>query len=189
MKKARLSKRLTFIIILNIVFLIAGLLYPSVIDKSIISTKLTTYIDSLSHSSISINSLLNTNIINNSLENIAIYLFTYFIFTFPLTLITYLLKIFTLGVSISSIIYVYKLKGILYLFITVFPSILNLIILSISFYYSLSYFIIRVIYKKKIPKKKLLKSYLKIFFITSILQILIAVLDSYLSFYFFKFLS
>ena len=189
MKKIKLSKRLMLIILLNFIFLIIGLLYPSIIDKSIISAKLTTYIDNLVHSNYTLDSLIKTNASNNLLENTFLYLFTYFTFTFPLALFIYILKIFILGVSISSIIYIYKFKGLLYLFITVFPSILNLIVLSVSFYYSLSYFIIRVKYKNKVPKKRLLKSYLKIFIITSILEIIITFLDSYLSFYFFKLFS
>ena len=186
MKKLKLKKRILLIIVLNLLFLVIGLLYPSLINKSVISTHLTTYIENLSNNQFTLDSLIRTNLLNNTLENILMYVFTYFTFTFPITLLIYISKIFILGVSISSIIYIYKLKGLLYLFITLFPSLLNLIVLTISFYYSLSYFIIRVKYKNKVPKKRLLKSYLKVFIITLLLQIAISFLDGYLSFYFFK---
>lgn len=188
MRKIKLNKRVIFILIINVLLLIIGLLYPSIINKSIISTKLTTYIEGLLNSKYSINSLMSTNILNNIFENSFIYLFSFLLISFPIVLIIYFIKIFSIGVSISSIIYIYKFKGILYSFIILLPSILSLFILSISFYYSISYFIIMIRYRKNISKKRLLKGYLKVFIITTILDIIIGVFDSYLSFYLFKFI-
>ena len=189
MKKIKLNKRIILLIGLNILLIILGLLYPSIIDKSILTSKVTTYISNLIKSNYKINDLIRVNIINNSLENIIIYIFTIPLITFPISLLIYIIKSFSLGVQISSLIYIYKFKGIIYNLILLIPSILNLIVLSISIYYSISYFIILIKYKKKINKKHLLKGYIKVLLITLFIQILISIIDSYLSYYLFKFLK
>lgn len=182
----KLNRRQIFIIVLTIISLIIGLLYPSLINKSVISVKLTNYIEALSNTKFTIESLIKTNILNNLIENTALYFCTYTLILFPITMLLFLLKAFTIGASITSIIYIYKLKGLLYLPVIVIPSVLSFIVLLISFYYALSYFILKVKYKRKFSKKRLIKSYLKVLLITSSIQILISFIDSYLSYYFFK---
>lgn len=186
--KFKLNKRLIIMIVINILLLLIGFIYPSLIKKEIISTKLTTYIENLLNSNYPIDSLIKTNLINNLFENFSLYIFTILLFSFPVVLLLYFLKTFTLGASITSIIYIYKVKGVLYSLIVLFPTLLNLLVLSISFYFSLSYFIIKLKYRKKVSKRKLLKSYIKVFLVTSLIQILISFIDGYLSFYFFKFI-
>lgn len=182
----KLNRRQILIVVLTIISLIIGFLYPSLVNKSIISAKLTNYIEALSNTKFAVNSLIKTNILNNLIENTALYLFTYTLVFFPITILIFLLKSFTIGASITSILYIYKLKGLLYLPVIIIPSILSFIVILVSFYYALSYFILKVKYKRKFSKKRLIKSYLKVLLITSTLQILISFIDSYLSFYFFK---
>lgn len=182
----KLNRRQILIVVLTIISLIIGFLYPSLVNKSIISAKLTNYIEALSNTKFAVDSLIKTNILNNLIENTALYLFTYTLVFFPITILIFLLKSFTIGASITSILYIYKLKGLLYLPVIIIPSILSFIVILVSFYYALSYFILKVKYKRKFSKKRLIKSYLKVLLITSTLQILISFIDSYLSFYFFK---
>ena len=184
--KRKLNKRKTIIIIINIILIILGLLYPSIIEKSTISTKLTTYIENIINSKYLIEALIKTNIINNISEVLLLSLNTIFIITFPISILLYFTKSFSLGVSISSLIYFYKLKGLLFSIIIGIPSIINLILISILFYYSITYFIIFIKSKSKIRKKKLLKEYLKVILIVLVLNIILSIIDSYLSFYLFK---
>ena len=187
-KKLKINKRITFILILNILLFIIGLLYPSIINKEVISTKLTTYVEGLINSKYLINSLVKINLINNLVENTILYIFTILFLFFPIALIIYLLKSFSLGVSISSLIYVYKFKGILFSLIILLPTLINLLIITISFYYSLSYLIILIRYRKTISKKRLTKSYFKVFLFTSLLQVILSFIDAYMSYYLFKFI-
>lgn len=193
MKKLRLKKKINkrklIIIILNIILLIIGILYPSLINKTAITTKLTTYIDNLINSKYTIDSLLKTNIINNISETLLLSINTLLIIPFPITVILFLLKPFTLGVSLSSIIYIYKLKGIIYSIIIAIPSILNLILINILFYYSITYIIIRIKKKNKLSRRKLLLEYIKIILIILVLNIIISYIETYLSFYLFKYLK
>lgn len=193
MKKLRIRKRINkrklIIIVLNVLLLVIGLLYPSIINKASITTKLTTYIDNLIKSKYTIDSLIKTNIINNISETILLSLNTILVISFPISIIIFLLKPFTLGVSISSIIYIYKLKGILYTLIIIIPSLLNLLLINILFYYSITYILIRIKYKNKRSRKRLLIEYIKVLVIILVLNILLSFIDSYLSFYLFKFLK
>lgn len=186
MRKIKLNKRIIIILVINISLIIFGLLYPSLINKNIVNNKVTTYIENLINNRYTIDSLIKTNLINNLLDNFSLFLFTLLIFTFPVSLIIYLIKPFSLGLTFSSIIYIYKLKGVLYALLIVFPTLLNLLVLTITFYYSISYFIIILKYRKKISRKRLLKGYLKVFLITTLSQIVISFFDSYLSYYLFK---
>lgn len=193
MKKLRLKKKINkrklIIIILNIILLIIGILYPSLINKTSITTKLTTYIDNLINSKYTIDSLLKTNITNNISETLLLSINTLLIIPFPITIILFLLKPFTLGVSLSSIIYIYKLKGIIYSIIIAIPSILNLILINILFYYSITYIIIRIKKKNKLSRRKLLLEYIKIILIILVLNIIFSYIETYLSFYLFKYLK
>lgn len=193
MKKLRLKKKINkrklIIIILNIILLIIGILYPSLINKTSITTKLTTYIDNLINSKYTIDSLLKTNITNNISETLLLFINTLLIIPFPITIILFLLKPFTLGVSLSSIIYIYKLKGIIYSIIIAIPSILNLILINILFYYSITYIIIRIKKKNKLSRRKLLLEYIKIILIILVLNIIFSYIETYLSFYLFKYLK
>ena len=193
MKKLRIrkrkNKRKLIIIVLNVLLLVIGLLYPSIINKASITTKLTNYIDNLINSKYTIDSLIKTNILNNISETILLSLNTILVISFPISIIIFLLKPFTLGVSISSIIYIYKLKGILYTLIIIIPSLLNLLLINILFYYSITYILIRIKYKNKRSRKRLLIEYIKVLVIIIVLNIILSFIDSYLSFYLFKFLK
>jgi len=193
MKKLRIRKRINkrklIIIVLNVLLLVIGLLYPSIINKASITTKLTNYIDNLINSKYTIDSLIKTNILNNISETILLSLNTILVISFPISIIIFLLKPFTLGVSISSIIYIYKLKGILYTLIIIIPSLLNLLLINILFYYSITYILIRIKYKNKRSRKRLLIEYIKVLIIILVLNIILSFIDSYLSFYLFKFLK
>lgn len=193
MKKLRIRKRINkrklIIIVLNVLLLVIGLLYPSIINKASITTKLTNYIDNLINSKYTIDSLIKTNILNNISETVLLSLNTILVISFPISIIIFLLKPFTLGVSISSIIYIYKLKGILYTLIIIIPSLLNLLLINILFYYSITYILIRIKYKNKRSRKRLLIEYIKVLVIILVLNIILSFIDSYLSFYLFKFLK
>ena len=186
--KRKINKRKLIIIIFNIILFIFGLIYPSLINKTTITTKLTKYISNLLNTKYTIDSLIKTNILNSSVEILLLSINTILIVPFPITILLFLLKPFTLGVSISSIIYIYKLKGIIYSLIISIPSILNLLLINILFYYSITYIIIRLKNKNKISRRKLLIGYIRIILIILLINIIISFLDSYLSYYLFKYL-
>ncbi|MDO4996671.1 MAG: hypothetical protein Q4E69_05785, partial [Bacilli bacterium] len=121
-------------------------------------------------------------------EIILLSLNTILVIPFPITILLFIIKPFSLGVSISSILYIYKIKGLLYLPI-ILPSIINLILISILFYYSITYIIVRLRYKNKTSRRKLLFGYIKIILIILVLNIVVSYIESYLSYYLFKYLK
>ena len=109
--KIKLNKRMIIILTINIILFIGGLLYPSLISKTLISTKITNYIESLLNSKYTINSLIKANILNNLFDNSSMYIFTLFLFTFPIILIIYFIKVFSLLGKISALMYEAHLLG------------------------------------------------------------------------------
>lgn len=182
----KLNKRIKFLISIIILFLIIGLLYTAIVPKELIHTKVSNYLNQLIHHKLEIESLIKSNLKNNLIENTIIYLLTS-IYLFPISLLILIGKSFTLGLSITSIIYFYSYKSIIIIIPFLITSTLNLFLISISTYYSLSYFLIKIKNKNKNKslKKRLRKAYLKVFLITSILQILLSILQSYLFYYYF----
>ena len=97
----------------------------------------------------------------------------------PIVIIMFFIKSFTLGFSISSIIFNYKLKGCLLAFTNIFPhQILNFLIYMILTTYSIFFslkIINSIIKKKTIDFKILMNKYFKVL-IFSIIIILISIL-------------
>ncbi len=178
------NKRQKIIIGITILFFLLGLLYTAIIPKELINEKLNTYITNLTEKKTPVESLIQRNFKNNVIENTSIYLLT-MIYLFPINILIYGIKIGSIGISITSLISQYHFKSFLYFLPVILPSILNAFLLAISMYYSMSYFIIKIKYRKQVSKKRLKTSYLKVFLITTILQIVISIFDSYLSFYYF----
>ena len=174
--KIKLNKRIKLIIYIVITFLIIGILIPSLMNKTIIKSRVDNYISSLIYNKISKNTLLLRTSRNNLVENSLISFMP-----LPINILIYIIKIISIGSSITSIIITYKLKGLLYLPIII-PNLLSVLILSVSLYYAITYLLIR---KRKINKKKLKKEYLLIYLITNILLVLISIIETYLSIYYF----
>ncbi len=188
LRKIKFNKRLIIILLIFVITFVLGLLYPALINKGDISPQVTTYIDGLHNNKYVLSLLIRNNLINNIFLCSCFYIFSIFIISFIIVIILYLIKIFSLGVSISSLIYIYKFKGIIYSLIIAFPNIIELILLTILFYYSLSYVIIILKYKNKISRKRLMKKYFIVFLIILILQVIISFVEGYIDFYFFKFI-
>ena len=174
--KIKLNKRIKLIIYLTIIFLIIGILLPSIMNKSLIKSRVDNYISNLIENKVSKNKILLRTSSNNLVENSLISFMP-----LPINILVFIIKIISIGSSITSILITYKLKGILYLPIII-PNLLSLIILSISLYYSITYFLIR---KRNINKKKLIKEYLFIYLITTLLLVIVSIIETYLSLYYF----
>lgn len=176
-KNIKTNKLLFKLIIITSIFILFGILYISILSKNsklLIKDNLNTFFNS-------INKLNYTDAFINCLTSniiiiILIWIFGISIIGVPLIILILIIKSFILGFSISSIIYFYKIKGILIAIIYLIPLIINLLIIIILGYYgiifskNLNQFLFL---KKEMNFKNLMKKYLKLL-LFSILCILIS---------------
>ena len=183
MKRVLKNKLLTKLVIIVIVMIIIGILYISILsskDRLLIKNSLETFFKSLKvikHSKILINNF-SINIISISL----VFILSMSIIGIPIIITFLSYKSFVLGFTISSIIYYYKIKGIIITFIYILPLIINLFSLLVLSYYGIiiSKKVFKLLfYKKELPIKKDVKRYIRLFIIVLLITIINTIFESY----------
>ena len=182
------KKLYIFLIGLAILSLIFGIIFIFLVSDSnleMIYTNISCYFND-------IKSLKNTDILINSLYNNLIYIGVLWllgmsIVGLPIIIVIFCFKFFITGFSISSIIYTFKAKGILKMFIHLFPhQIVYLIILLLICFYSVSFCIKLFKYlflKKMINFKEVMSKYFKVLFISCLVSLFVSLYESYISLY------
>lgn len=150
------NKRINrFVLLLFIIGFISGALFLTIVnteDKEIVISQITNFITNIDN-----NSVNNLDILKNSLINNYVYIFVIWILGLSIVgviinIFLVYLKGFILGFTLSSFVLTYKVKGILFSLIYVFPNelIKILIILLLGVYsLTLSKDIIKELLKKK----------------------------------------
>lgn len=182
------KKLYIFLIGLAILSLIFGIIFIFLVSDSnleMIHTNISGYFND-------IKSLKNTDILINSLYNNLIYIGVLWllgmsIVGLPIIIVIFCFKFFITGFSISSIIYTFKAKGILKMFIHLFPhQLVYLIILLLICFYSVSFCIKLFKYlflKKMINFKEVMSKYFKVLFISCLVSLFVSLYESYISLY------
>jgi stage II sporulation protein M len=123
-------------------------------------------------------------LINNNLGILITALLSFSIILFPLVIVIIFYKGFTLAFTITSLIYTFKIKGIILTFFYVFPSLIfNLVFYFIMCYYSFKLSLIlfnRVINKESTNINKFLKKYLIVILVCVAFVSLFSLYDTYL---------
>lgn len=149
------KKNLVFYSIIFLIALISGTFFNLILnnnDTNLIIDYLTNFLSMIRNNNINyIDSFINSLIFNCG-SIIVIWLLGYIVIAIPIILVIYFFKSFILGFSISALISNFKIKGILYSFIYLFPHALiniclNLIQSIISIYISIR--IVKALIKKK----------------------------------------
>ena len=127
---------------------------------------------------------LYKTLINNNLGILITALLAFSVILFPLVIVIIFYKGFTLAFTITSLIYTFKIKGIILAIIYVFPSLIfNLVFYFIMCYYSFKLSLIlfnKVINKDTTNINKFLKKYLVIILVCAIFVSLFSLYDTYL---------
>ena len=176
------KKTLLFFTILLLIGIISGAIFMAILnetDKKLIVEYFNNFISNIENNKLSYLNALKNGVFNNLLYIIIVWLLGISIIGIPIVIIMFFIKSFTLGFSISSIIFNYKLKGCLLAFTNIFPhQILNFLIYMILTTYSIFFslkIINSIIKKKTIDFKILMNKYFKVL-IFSIIIILISIL-------------
>lgn len=180
MNLERLKKRKTLFIltIITIISLILGMLFLSILstdNKELIKDSINNYFKCLNTENINYLKGFTSNISTNLVINIFIWIVGISIVGILLVSLVLIFKSFLLGFSFISIIYTYGFKGAVVSTIYIIPEIINLFIIFLLVYYSISFSIILFNYlfrKKEFTRSIVVKRYIKLLLFTVIVTII-----------------
>ena len=176
-----------FLLGLSIIAVIAGAFYITILnktDQTLIEKSIIGFFDSIKNNNFNYMFSFKNAILNNIGFILLIWLLGISVIGIPIIIFLFFSKVFTLGFSISSIIFNYKLKGTLLSLFYVFPHhIINIYIyiVLIAYAISLSLKIIDSIIKRKIIDFKLvMNKYLYVLLISFIVIIITTLLEVFM---------
>lgn len=169
------KKTLLFFTILLIIGIIAGSIFMAIlseIDKKLVIDYFNNYISNIENNKLNYLESIKNGLFNNLLYIIIIWILGISIIGIPIVTIMFFIKSFTLGFSIASIVFNYKLKGCLLNFINIFPHqmiyfLIYMLITTYSIFFSLK-MINSIINKKNMDFKVMMNKYVKILIISVI---------------------
>ncbi len=184
-----------FLVGLSLIAIVAGSFYITTLNKtdnSLLEKALANFFNNVKINKLNYGlSLKNTFFVNMGFI-ILTWLLGISVIGIPLIIFLFFSKTFTLGVSISSIIYNYKLKGFFLSFLYIFPHyIINtyIYIILISYSFSLSLKIIDSALKRKsIDFKIVMNKYLYVLFISFVVISLTSLFEVFLTPFLMRFL-
>lgn len=172
------------LIIALLISFIFGMFFITILsstDKVTLKEYITNFFTSIKQGKII--SLYKT-LINNNLGILITAILAFSVVLFPLVIVIIFYKGFTLAFTITSLIYTFKIKGIILAIVYVFPSLIfNLVFYFIMCYYSFKLSLIlfnKVINKDTTNINKFLKKYLVIILICIAFVSLFSLYDTYL---------
>lgn len=181
------NKIFLFLTILFIIGVIAGTIFEltiSDVDNKTVIEFLTEYVNSIKKGTFVFKDSFFSYITSSVLLFSIIWILGYSVIGIPIIFFFLFYKSFSLGFSVTSILSLYKAKGIIFALIYIFPheviSLLLMMILIISSY-KISISIINAIIKKKeISFKEISKKYLILLLVIITLIIIISLYKAYL---------
>ncbi|MBQ2640117.1 MAG: stage II sporulation protein M [Bacilli bacterium] len=185
-KKYKKNKLLITLIIVIILSVTIGLLFPSLLSnssKKLLISTLDNFFINIKNNNLNYTSSLISTLFSNILILSLIWIFGISIIGSVFIVIVLFIKSFILGFSISSILLSYKLNGLILSIIYVIPLILNLLIYFVLCYYSIDFSIILFNYlfkKRNNIHKKTVKRYIKIYIFSLLLIILSSLVEVYI---------
>ena len=180
------TKKLFILFAITLLCFIAGMLLISMLSKSnkeLIINSLNNFYTSLKENKISSTNLLYKTMTSNLILNIIIWVLGISIIGIPIVIFILGFKSLSLGFTISSLIYTYKFNGLLKAIIYLIPNIINIFIVFILVYYSISFSInlFNYLFRKiEFNKRVIVKRYLKLLIVAILLSILTSVTESFI---------
>ena len=182
------KKIMTFLNVIAIVGIIAGSIFMIILsknDKETVLNSIKDFFDKLINNKFNFIGTLKNTVISNFLFSFIIWVIGISVVGVLIVIFIIFYKSFTLGFTISSIIYTYSIKGALLALIYVFPHmVINLLILLYLSSYSikLSIILIKSILKKdNLNFKAFINNYSKVFLISIIFLIVTSLYESFIS--------
>ena len=181
------KKIMTFLNVIAIVGIIAGSIFMIILsknDKETVLNSIKDFFDKLINNKFNFVGTLKNTVISNFLFSFIIWVIGISVVGVLIVIFIIFYKSFTLGFTISSIIYTYSIKGTFLAFIYVFPHlVINLLILLYLSSYSikLSIILIKSILKKdNLNFKAFINNYSKVFLISMLFLIVASLYESFI---------
>lgn len=185
-KKLKTKKLFILVFAITLLCFIAGMLLISMLSKSnkeLIINSLNNFYTSLKENKISSTNLLYKTMTSNLILNIIIWVLGISIIGIPIVIFILGFKSLSLGFTLSSLIYTYKFNGLLKAIIYLIPNIINIFIVFVLVYYSISFSInlFNYLFRKiEFNKRVIVKRYLKLLIVAILLSILTSVTESFI---------
>ena len=186
-KNSIINKRVVlFYGIIFLISLIAGTFFNLILndnDSKLISEYLVNFFTTIKNNDIDYFATFINTTCTNALYVVIIWFLTYTLIGVPIILVIYFFKVFILGFTLSALITNFKIKGILYSFIFLFPhTIINifviLILSIISIYISLK--MLEILKKKKINIGNMIKKHFLLLTIFLLITIITSLYEAIL---------
>lgn len=182
------KKIMTFLNVIAIVGIIAGSIFMIVLsknDKETVLNSIKDFFDKLINNKFNFVGTLKNTVISNFLFSFIIWVIGISVVGVLIVIFIIFYKSFTLGFTISSIIYTYSIKGTLLALIYVFPHlVINLLVLLYLSSYSIKLSIIlikSILRKDNLNFKAFINNYSKVFLISIIFLIVTSLYESFIS--------
>ena len=177
------SKIFKILVVTLVIGFIIGIISFIFMDKTSLQSSIINYINLIKNNSYNYSNGLISSIISNIKYSSIIWISGIIFFCSLIIPLIIIYRGISLSLTISTIIYTYKLKGTLYALIIVFPTMLNEIIFLFLSYYSINFSIKcfnTIKNNKDINLRSFIKNYFYIFLILSLLLIISSIIEIYL---------
>ena len=184
MKKISKNKLLLFLIFITIISILLGIFFIAVIsndNQELIKSTINSYFLDINENKIKYFKNLWSILTNNLFLILFIWIMGISIIGIIISLILLIYKSFLIGFSFTSILYTYGFKGLISGIIYIFPEIINLFIVFILTYYSISFSILlfNYLFKKKEYNRIFVRRYLKLLVISSLIIIFSTLISTF----------
>lgn len=177
------SKIFKILVVTLVIGFVIGIISFIFMDKSSLQSSIINYINLIKNDNYNYTNGLILSIISNIKYSSIIWISGIIFFCSLVIPLIIIYRGISLSLTISTIIYTYKLKGALYALIIVFPTILNELIFLFLSYYSINFSIKcfnTIKNNKDINLRSFIKNYFYIFLILSSLLIISSLIEIYL---------
>ena len=177
------SKIFKILVVTLVIGFVIGIISFVFMDKSSLQSSIINYINLIKNDNYNYANGLILSIISNIKYGSIIWISGIIFFCSLVIPLIIIYRGISLSLTISTIIYTYKLKGALYALIIVFPTILNELIFLFLSYYSINFSIKcfnTIKNNKDINLRSFIKNYFYIFLILSLLLIISSLIEIYL---------
>ena len=184
MKKISKNKLLLFLIFITIISILLGIFFIAVIsndNQDLVKSTINSYFLDINENKIQYLNNLWSILTSNLFLILFIWIMGISIIGIIISLILLIYKSFLIGFSFTSILYTYGFKGVISGIIYIFPEIINLFIVFILTYYSISFSILlfNYLFKKKEYNRIFVRRYLKLLVISSLIIIFSTLISTF----------
>lgn len=184
--KIKANKLLFIEVLITILGFITGILLIAILsneNKDLIKESINAFFETINENKLKYTKLLYTSLTTNLIVNIIIWLLGISIIGIPIVIIILFYKSLMLGFTISSLLFNYKLSGIILTIIYIIPYIINLFLIFIMTYHSVrfSLTLFKYLFKKgDFNKKNVVSKYIKLLTFSSLSFILSSLIETYI---------